>query len=155
MNLNKEAGILKVNSTFKYIMILHIVNILIMAKKLFNIDSETKKMLQSISSTYLVPSEVVNKVWEYTIFTIALKMASNDGAMDKIIIPYIGSLYLKENGKEVDKNGVAQPNIESEMVLSDSFKEIFRNIKQNNYDILSEYFDENYIKKIIEQYKES
>lgn len=126
-----------------------------MAKKLFNIDSETKKMLQSISSTYLVPSEVVNKVWEYTIFTIALKMASNDGAMDKITIPYIGSLYLKENGKEVDKNGVAQPNIESEMVLSDSFKEIFRNIKQNNYDILSEYFDENYIKKVIEQYKYS
>jgi hypothetical protein len=126
-----------------------------MAKKLFNIDSETKKMLQSISSTYLVPSEVVNKVWEYTIFTIALKMASNDGAMDKIIIPYIGSLYLKENGKEVDKNGVAQPNIESEMVLSDSFKEIFRNIKQNNYDILSDYFDENYIKKVIEQYKYS
>lgn len=126
-----------------------------MAKKLFNIDSETKKMLQSISSTYLVPSEVVNKVWEYTIFTIALKMASNDGAMDKITIPYIGSLYLKEDGKEVDKNGVAQPNIESEMVLSDSFKEIFRNIKQNNYDILSDYFDENYIKKVIEQYKYS
>lgn len=126
-----------------------------MAKKLFNIDSETKKMLQSISSTYLVPSEVVNKVWEYTIFTIALKMASNDGVMDKITIPYIGSLYLKENGKEVDKNGVAQPNIESEMILSDSFKEIFRNIKQNNYDILSDYFDENYIKKVIEQYKYS
>ncbi len=126
-----------------------------MAKKLFNIDSETKKMLQSISSTYLVPSEIVNKVWEYTIFTIALKMASNDKQMDKITIPYIGSLYLKENGKEIDKNGIAQPNIESEIVLSDSFKEIFRNVKQNNYDILSEYFDENYIKKIIEKYKDS
>lgn len=126
-----------------------------MAKKLFNIDSETKKMLQSISSTYLVPSEIVNKVWEYTIFTIALKMASNDKQMDKITIPYIGSLYLKENGKEIDKNGTAQPNIESEIVLSDSFKEIFRNVKQNNYDILSEYFDENYIKKIIEKYKDS
>lgn len=155
MNLNKGVGILKFNFALKYISTLQIVNILIMAKKLFNIDSETKKMLQSISSTYLVPSEVVNKVWEYTIFTIALKMASNDGVMDKITIPYIGSLYLKENGKEVDKNGVAQPNIESEMVLSDSFKEIFRNIKQNNYDILSDYFDENYIKKVIEQYKES
>lgn len=142
MNLNKEVGILKVN-------------ILIMAKKLFNIDSDTKKMLQSISSTYLVPNEVVNKVWEYTIFTMALKMASNNGSMDKITIPYIGSLYLKENGKEVDKNGVAQPNIESEIVLSDSFKEIYKNIKQNDFDILSEYFDENYIKKIIEQYKES
>lgn len=142
MNLNKEVGILKVN-------------ILIMAKKLFNIDSDTKKMLQSISSTYLVPNEVVNKVWEYTIFTMALKMASNNGQMDKITIPYIGSLYLKENGKEVDKNGVAQPNIESEIVLSDSFKEIYKNIKQNDFDILSEYFDENYIKKIIEQYKES
>lgn len=142
MNLNKEVGILKVN-------------ILIMAKKLFNIDSDTKKMLQSISSTYLVPNEVVNKVWEYTIFTIALKMASNNGSMDKVTIPYIGSLYLKENGKEVDKNGVAQPNIESEIVLSDSFKEIYKNIKQNDFDILSEYFDENYIKKIIEQYKES
>lgn len=126
-----------------------------MAKKLFNIDSETKKMLQSISSTYLVPSEIVNKVWEYTIFTIALKMASNDKQMDKITIPYIGSLYLKENGKEIDKNGIAQPNIESEIVLSDSFKEIFRSVKQNNYDILSEYFDENYIKKIIEKYKDS
>ena len=126
-----------------------------MAKKLFNIDSETKKMLQSISSTYLVPSEIVNKVWEYTIFTIALKMASNDKQMDKVTIPYIGSLYLKENGKEIDKNGIAQPNIESEIVLSDSFKEIFRNVKQNNYDILSEYFDENYIKKIIEKYKDS
>ena len=126
-----------------------------MAKKLFNIDSETKKMLQSISSTYLVPSEIVNKVWEYTIFTIALKMASNDKQIDKITIPYIGSLYLKENGKEIDKNGIAQPNIESEIVLSDSFKEIFRNVKQNNYDILSEYFDENYIKKIIEKYKDS
>ena len=126
-----------------------------MTKKLFNIDSETKKMLQSISSTYLVPSEIVNKVWEYTIFTIALKIASNDKQMDKITIPYIGSLYLKENGKEIDKNGIAQPNIESEIVLSDSFKEIFRNVKQNNYDILSEYFDENYIKKIIEKYKDS
>ena len=112
-------------------------------------------MLQSISSTYLVPSEIVNKVWEYTIFTIALKIASNDKQMDKITIPYIGSLYLKENGKEIDKNGIAQPNIESEIVLSDSFKEIFRNVKQNNYDILSEYFDENYIKKIIEKYKDS
>lgn len=126
-----------------------------MAKKLFNVDSESKKMLQSISATYLVPSEIVNKVWEYTIFTIALKLASNDGSMDKITIPYIGNIYLKENGKEVDKNGVAQPDISSEIVLSDSFKEIFRNVKQGNFDCLSEYFDENYIQKVINLYKES
>lgn len=126
-----------------------------MSKKLFNMDAETKKMLQSISSTYLVPSEVVNKVWEYTIFTMALKLASGNGNIDKITIPFIGNLYLSENGKTVDKNGVALPNIESTIVLSDTFKEIFRNVKQSDFDCLSEYFDEQYIQKIINLYKES
>ncbi len=126
-----------------------------MTKKLFNIDNETKKTLQSIASTYLVTQDVVNKVWEYTIFTLALKIAAGEGNVDKLTIPYIGNLYITEKGKEVDENGVAQPNLEWSLELSDTFKEIYKNVKQGSYDILSEYFDEQYIQKVVNLYKES
>ena len=125
-----------------------------MQKKLFNVDSDTKKMLQSISNTFLVPNDLVNRVWEYTIFTMALKIA--EGAEeDKITIPYIGSLFLENKGNVIDKNGQAQVNIGHYLELSDSFKEIYKNVKNGSFNCLSDYFDENYIKKVIEQYKES
>lgn len=113
----------------------------------FDLNAETKKIIQEISATFGVQQDIVKKVWEYTIFTLILNIGDNKLPFDKLEIPFIGHIDLKNNGFNME-NGKIQPNIEAYISLSDSFKELYSKVKNNEFQELSEYVEKNYIKRI-------
>lgn len=121
-----------------------------MAKNnLFIMDSQTKEMLQEISATFGVKSSIVESVWQYTIFTMLLKIADKEDGMTKLVIPYIGSIGIRNNGS-IMKDGKLMPDLESFVAVSDSFKEMFQKVRNGSFAELSEYIKTNYIDSVIE-----
>lgn len=121
--------------------------------KNFDMDYDTKQMLQEISATMGVKNEIVKEVWEFTLFAILLKVAENPDKRQRINIPYIGHLLLKDNGIKQDENKNAYHDIEPLVALSENFKNLYLKACDKQYDELSEYIEENYIKPVLDEIK--
>ena len=121
--------------------------------KNFELDADTKQMLQEISATFGVKNEIVREVWEYTIFTILLKISENQKSCQSINIPFLGHMLLKDNGITQDKDGNAYHDIEPIVALSENFKNLYIKACKGKFDELSEYIEENYIKPVLEEIK--
>jgi hypothetical protein len=121
--------------------------------KTFEMDSDTKQMLQEISATFGVKNEIIKEVWEYTIFTILLKISEDPEKRQSINIPYLGHMLLEDNGIVQDENGNAYHDIEPLVALSENFKNLYMKVCRGRFDDLSEYLEENYIKPVLEEVK--
>lgn len=119
--------------------------------KNFDMDADTKQMLQEISATMGVKSEIVREVWEFTIFTILLKVAENPDKAQHINIPYFGHILLRNNGVIKDENGKETLDLDPLVAVSDNFKTLYTNAVQNQYNLLSEYLEDNYIKPVLNE----
>lgn|SRR5574344_267526 len=126
-----------------------------MSNKLFEQDEDTKKMLQEISATFGVKSEIVKECWEYTIFVMLLNIASNEKGIINLKVPYIGTIGLRNNGTMVDEKGEAVPDIESFISISDNFKKLFQKVQHGSYADLSNYLQHKYIEPIVDNIEES
>lgn len=121
--------------------------------KSFDLDADTKQMLQEISATFGVKNEIVKEVWEFTLFTILLKIAGNPDKRQRINIPYLGHLLLRDEGIKQDEDGNAYHDISTLIALSDNFKNLYTKVCKGQFDELSEYLDENYIKPVLDEIK--
>lgn len=121
--------------------------------KSFDMDSETKQMLSEISATMGVKNEIVKEVWEFTLFTILLKVADNPEGPQRISIPYFGHFLLRDKGITTDENGEAYHDIDTLVALSDNFKNLYLKATKGQFDELSEFLQENYIKPVIQEIK--
>lgn len=119
--------------------------------KNFEIDNETKQMIQEISATFGVKSEIIREVWEFTIFTILLKVAENPDKAQAVNIPFFGHIRLKDNGIIKESDGTEYHDIQPIVALSDSFKKLYINTLKNQYGELSDYLEEKYIKPVINE----
>lgn len=120
-----------------------------MANKLFNTDSDTKAMLQEISSAFGVKQDVVKHVWEFTVFSMLLRVAEKDEGLVRLTIPYIGSIGLKCDDIEM-KDNKAVPELQAFLSLSDNFKDLYQKVRNGFYGELSDYLQDNYIDKVID-----
>jgi hypothetical protein len=121
--------------------------------KTFDMDSDTKQMLQEISATFGVKNEIIKEVWEYTIFTVLLKIAENPDKRQQINIPFLGHMLLKDNGIKQDENNNTYRDIEPLVALSENFKNLYVKACRGQFDELSEYLEENYIKPVLDEIK--
>lgn len=119
--------------------------------KNLDIDADTKQMLQEISATFGVKNEIVKEVWEFTLFTILLKVAENPEKRQNISIPYLGHMLLRDNGIKQNDDGVAYHDIEPLICLSENFKNLYIKACKGQFGELSEYLEEVYIKPVIDE----
>lgn len=119
--------------------------------KSFDMDADTKQMLQEISATMGVKSEIVREVWEFTIFTILLKVAENPDKAQHINIPYFGHILLRNNGMVKDENGNETLDLNPLVAVSDNFKNLYTRAIKEQYNLLSEYLEDKYIKPVLDE----
>ena len=100
-----------------------------------------------------VKNEIVREVWEFTIFTILLKIAENPDKRQSITIPYFGHVLLRDNGIKQDEDGTAYHDIEPLTALSENFKNLYIKTCKGQFAELSEYLEENYIKPVLDEIK--
>lgn len=113
----------------------------------FDLNADTKKIIQEIASTFGAQQDTVKKVWEYSLFTWILNWGDTSKPFDRIEIPFVGHIDLKQNG-QIMTDGKLEPDVECWVSLSDEFKQLYSKVKNNEFQELSEYLEKNYIKKI-------
>lgn len=121
-----------------------------MLNNLFREDEDTRGMLSEISSLFGVKVDIVRQVWQFTVFTMLLKIASADESkLTRFTIPYIGSMGLKYNGTIATSKGV-EPDLDVFVSLSDAFKNALSKAQNGNYAELSNYIQTKYIEPILD-----
>jgi hypothetical protein len=120
-----------------------------MADNFFKEDEETKKMILEISSLFGVKADIVRQVWQFTVFSIMLRVAESDETkLTRISLPYIGNIGIKNLGMVSTPKGV-EPDLDVFISLSDTFKNLFFKSQNGNYEELSNYVQKKLIEPVI------
>jgi hypothetical protein len=119
-----------------------------MKEKLFTISSDEKQLLQKISSLCGVKQEIIKEIWQFTLFTSFLEILENKDKNYNIIqIPFLGKILIKP---DKEKPG----EFENFFVLNDDTKSIIKKIKNGYETELIQYFQDNFINKVLENIDE-
>lgn len=121
-----------------------------MVDNIFKEDDDTKKMILEISSLFGVKADIVRQVWQYTVFSIMLRVAEADETkLTRIKIPYIGNMGIKNLGMITTPKGV-EPDLDVFVSLSDTFKNLFLKTQGGDYSELSNYVQKKFIEPVME-----
>lgn len=121
-----------------------------MVDNIFKEDEDTKKMILEISSLFGVKADIVRQVWQYTVFSIMLRVAEADETkLTRIKIPYIGNIGIKNLGMVTTPKGV-EPDLDVFVSLSDTFKNLFFKSQGGDYSELSNYVQKKFIEPVME-----
>ena len=119
-------------------------------KSIFKEDEDTKSMILEISSLFGVKADIVRQVWQYTVFSIMLRVAEADETkLTRVKIPYIGNMGIKNLGMITTPKGV-EPDLDVFISLSDTFKNLFLKSQGGDYGELSNYVQKKFIEPVIE-----
>lgn len=112
--------------------------------KLFENDKKQKDFLNKVSAVSGIKRASIQKVWEYTIYTMLLDISEDkDAVYNELQIPFLGKVLLKESK---DYPG----DYDMFLLIFDSIKESIKKIKKNDMRDLIEFFDKNFIEKALE-----
>jgi hypothetical protein len=115
-----------------------------MKEKLFTISAEEKQLLQKISSLCGVKQEIIKEIWQFTLFNSFLDLLENkDKNYNILSIPFLGKLLIKP-----DKENPGE--LENFLILNEETKSIIKKIKNGYETDLIQYFQENFINKVLE-----
>jgi hypothetical protein len=121
-----------------------------MVDNIFKEDEDTKKMILEISSLFGVKADIVRQVWQYTIFSIMLRVAEADETkLTRVKLPYIGNMGIKNLGMVTTPKGV-EPDLDVFISLSDTFKNLFMKTQGGDYGELSNYVQKKFIEPLME-----
>ena len=120
-----------------------------MTDNIFKEDDDTKKMILEISSLFGVKADIVRQVWQYTVFSMMLRVAEADETkLTRLSLPYIGTIGIKNNGTIATSKGV-EADLDAFLCLSDNFKSLFSKSQGGNYGELSSYIQKKFIEPVV------
>jgi hypothetical protein len=119
-----------------------------MKEKLFTISSDEKQLLQKISSLCGVKQEIIKEIWQFTLFSSFLEILENkDKNYNIISIPFLGKILIKP---DKEKPG----ELENFFILNEDTKSIIKKIKNGYETELIQYFQDNFINRVLENIDE-
>jgi len=111
-------------------------------EKLFISDAEQKELITKISALCGLKQDIIKQVWMYTFFNSYLSLLEQkDKNVNEIKLPFIGKVMLRFNEENAD--------CESFLCLDHNVKEIIKNLRTGNDTGLVQFFQENFINKVI------
>lgn len=111
--------------------------------KIFVQDSEQKELIQNISALCGLKQDIIKQVWQYTFFSIYLSLLEQkDKNISEIKIPYLGKILLKFNDENLD--------FEKFLLVDSNVQEMIKKIRAGNDTGMVQYFQENFISKVID-----
>ena len=111
-------------------------------EKLFKHDAEEKELISKISALCGLKQDIIKQVWQYTFFSTYISLLEQkDRPISEIKIPYLGKIMLrfKEN----------EPEFERFLLIEEEVQEIIKNIRNGDDTELVQFFQENFINKVL------
>jgi hypothetical protein len=119
-----------------------------MKEKLFTISSDEKQLLQKISSLCGVKQEIIKEIWQFTLFSSFLEILENkDKNYNIISIPFLGKILIKPDKEKLGE-------LENFFILNEDTKSIIKKIKHGYETELIQYFQDNFINRVLENIDE-
>lgn len=107
-------------------------------------SSDEKMLLQKISSLCGIKQEIIKEIWQFTFFNSFLELLEKkDDNYNILQIPFIGKILIKP-----DKSHPGE--FENFFIFNEETKSIIKKIKSGNETELIQYFQENFISKILD-----
>lgn len=115
--------------------------------KLFELDRETKELLQNVSAMTGDKISDVVAIWQHTIYAYFMQiLESSDKNYSTIKIPFVGKILIKESKEE-------KGEFDYLVSIDENFKEQLRKTKKQDLSDLISYFQENNIEKTVDNIK--
>jgi hypothetical protein len=115
-----------------------------MKEKLFTVSSDEKQLLQKISSLCGVKQEIIKEIWQFTLFNSFLELLENkDKNYNIISIPFLGKILIKPDKENPEE-------YENFFIINEDTKSIIKKIKNGQETELIQYFQNNFINKVLE-----
>lgn len=111
-------------------------------KQIFKLSKEEKEFLQKVSNVSGIKKQSIQMVWLYTIYTMLLEVGENKNAkFTELIIPYFAKILAKSTDDDY----------ELIMSLNSDFTDQLKNVKNDDFLDLINFFKENFVKQTINQ----
>ena len=111
-------------------------------KQIFKLSKEEKEFLQKVSNVSGIKKQSIQMVWLYTIYTMLLEVSENKNAkFTELIIPYFAKILAKSTDDDY----------ELFMSLNSDFTDQLKNVKNDDFLDLINFFKENFVKQTINQ----
>lgn len=111
-------------------------------KQIFKLSKEEKEFLQKVSNVSGIKKQSIQMVWLYTIYTMLLEVSENKNAkFTELIIPYFAKILAKSTDDDY----------ELIMSLNSDFTDQLKNVKNDDFLDLINFFKENFVKQTINQ----
>ena len=111
-------------------------------KQIFKLSKEEKEFLQKVSNVSGIKKQSIQMVWLYTIYTMLLEVSENKNAkFTELIIPYFAKILAK----------LTDDDYELIMSLNSDFTDQLKNVKNDDFLDLINFFKENFVKQTINQ----
>jgi hypothetical protein len=116
---------------------------------LFNVDPDTKKVLNDVATLFGVKTDIVRDVWEYTVFSMVLNLLDSEHKTRHVTLPFIGRLALRYEGQEM-KDGLLDDDVKGFVLLSQSFKELVSDVFTGDKTVLADYIKKKHLDRVID-----
>jgi len=117
-------------------------------EKLFIQDAEQKELISKISALCGLKQDIIKQVWMYTFFNTYLSLLEQkDKNINDILVPYLGKIRLRFNDGESE--------FDKFILLNENFQDVIKNLKAGNNNGMIQFFQENFINKVVDNISES
>lgn len=113
------------------------------------LDKDTKDLLDEVASLFGVKSDIIKDVWDYTMIVWLLKVADSDAKVNRVRVPYLGTIGLRFLGEKTGEEKI-EADYDAFVCLNDNFKDLLKAVKNNGSEELTQ-FIQTKIKKIASQ----
>ena len=100
------------------------------------LDEEMVGLLNEISAISGIQRVVIREVWEYMLISWAEKLASNEGKLTTLKVPFLGNIAIQYKEDIMNENGTVSTEVNQFVNVSDSFKKLVGDIHDEKFNVI-------------------
>jgi len=106
------------------------------------LDDESKSVIEDISALSGIQKDIIREVWELTLYRWLETITRNPKGVNRLTIPFLGSVGVKYIGDTKNADGSFTPNVESFVSVSEKFKALIGDVYTENSLVLASLLEE-------------
>ncbi len=103
---------------------------------MIKLDEEMVGLLNEISAISGIQRAVIREVWEYMFIYWAEKLASNDGKLTELKIPFMGKIAVQYKKDLLNEDGTVSTDIMQFINVSDQFKKLIGDVHDEKFNVV-------------------
>ncbi len=105
---------------------------------MIKLDDEMVALLNEISAISGIQRAVIREVWEYMFVSWAEKLASREGKLTELKIPFLGKIAVQYKDDILNEDGTVSTDVVQFINVSDQFKKLIGDIHDEKFNVVDD-----------------